>query len=247
MSSIREKTSRRLENDGKSEEQGSLRIKGDHMKRRIKAKKVPVFRGNLLPNHKRVANNSFIPPRMLPSQADRVIFRQEIDQETGTRPLPKNPPSVKLSKLDEKKFARVANNLFRGEESVLDQSKRLIFNHNIKRDMSIELNKLKQFDDKKETEIIKAGNIAEKAVASDKQKQLLSEFTGPVKQLIQIGDVKQILSPREHVRRRIALIDKDVNESQVEKLKRSFMKKLGVRLSPKEEAELQKKRSERNN
>ncbi len=195
-------SSLRLLNEGKPEYKSSSRKESDINKIKMKAKRVPKFGGRIPKGTKKVVNNASIHPRMLPSQVARLKFRQEIEQITGKRKLPKYKKQPMLKKLDSKKYVRVSNNLFRNEESVLDQSERVVFSRNIKREMSQKLNNVKFGQDRKISNILTTAHLLEKQNHADKDKQFISEFTGPTKTLVEVPQMKQQLNDNMNIQKR---------------------------------------------
>lgn len=227
-------SSRRLLNSGKPEHKLSARKNSDINKFKIKPQRVPEFGGRVPNKTKQVVNNASIHPRMLPSQVARIKFRQEIDHKTGIRQLPrrslgvagpefKKPPPLK--KLDSERFVRVANNLFRNEESVLDQADRVTFSINTKREISKRLNGVKVGQDRLISNILTAGHLAEKQADAENDKQFMSEFTGPTKTLVEVPQMKQQLDDNMNIQKRARPSQKNLEfQGTVKK----FADKLGI-------------------
>lgn len=220
-------SSLRLLNEGKPEYKSSSRKESDINKIKMKSQRVPEFGGRIPNETKRVVNNASIHPRMLPSQVSRLKFRQEINQETGIRKLPKYKKAPMLKKLESNQYVRVSNNLFRNEESVLDQSERTIFSRNIKREMSQKLNNVKFGEDRKISNILTAGHLLEKQSHADKDKQFMSEFTGPTKTLVEVPQMKQQLNDNMNIQKRARPSQKDI---ELKGTVKKFADKLGIDL-----------------
>lgn len=218
-------SSRRLLNSGKPEHKLSARKNSDINKFKIKPQRVHEFGGRVPNKTKQVVNNASIHPRMLPSQVARIKFRQEIDHKTGIRQLPefKKPPPLK--KLDSELYVRVANNLFRNEESVLDQADRVTFSINTKREISKRLNGVKVGQDRLISNILTAGHLAEKQADAENDKQFMSEFTGPTKTLVEVPQMKQQLDDNMNIQKRARPSQKNLEfQGTVKK----FADKLGI-------------------
>ena len=227
---IRRKIDKRIADEGKTKNKLSARKEGDIKKIKMKAKKVPQFKDKPIGKNKRVANNANIPPRMMPSVADRMRFRQHLHQNTVKKPqqgkfnlqfvgadMPNDPlssagrsgvtpgslPQDKpVRNLNKKLFARVANNVFRNEESVLDQSERVLHSRAVRRELSKQLNGIKFGEDKKIAELVGAAHIAEKNIIAENEKEFMSEFTGPTKTLVQTPEIKQELDENMKIQKR---------------------------------------------
>lgn len=194
------KIDKRLANEGIEKLKLSSRPKSNVDKIKIKTKKVPNYKGKPPNKFTRVTNNSFIPYRMRPAKSDKMLFRQESDQAVGPKP-------IKLDKQEKTNyksttFVRVGNNLIRGEDSVLDQTERLTFSRNVRREMSEQLNKLKINDHNGVADILEMANVAEKQIKSNNSKKMMSKFTGETKELIEVPEVKQELTQAQVVKKR---------------------------------------------
>jgi len=218
----------RIAHEGKPEDKLSARFKSDIDKIKIDPLKKTKFKDGFLKKHRRVVNTFIIPPRMTPSKVDRMMFRQEIHQDVGPRPFKLEKSNEKLEDLDKKRFVRVSNNLFRNEESVLDQSERLIFNRNIKREMSKVLNKAKVGEDNKIADIVKKAHIAEKKIIADSEKNFMSKFTGPTKTLIEVPQIKQQLDDNMNIMKRARPSQKDI---ELDETVNRFSKRFGIEKS----------------
>lgn len=194
------KIDKRLANEGIEKLKLSSRPKSNVDKIKIKTKKVPNYKGKPPNKFTRVTNNSFIAYRMRPAKSDKMLFRQESDQAVGPKP-------IKLDKQEKTNykstsFVRVGNNLIRGEDSVLDQTERLTFSRNVRREMSEQLNKLKINDHNGVADILEMANVAEKQIKSNNSKKMMSKFTGETKELIEVPEVKQELTQAQVVKKR---------------------------------------------
>jgi hypothetical protein len=219
--SITKKIDKRLANEGRKKENQGLRK--DSNVKKMKTKPVEQYKGGVPKKMKRFVNNATIPFRMRASMTDSMKFRQELNHDKE-RPLPKDKKAPELKKLDSEKFVRVGNNLFRNEESVLDQAERLTHSRIIRRDISKEIDGLKFGQDREIADILKAGHLAEKKAIADQQKSFMSEFTGPTKTLIEIPEVKQELTQQQEIRRRRRLMRRDKKMSKLDRLAKRMEK-----------------------
>ena len=204
----------RVKQLSKPEQLLSARNNSDINKIKMKTRRVKNFSGKLVGKNKRVVNNAFIPYRMRPAKTDMTKFRQELDQKDGVRELPKDKKEAEIDGIDESRYVRVGNNLFRLEDSVLDQGERLIHSRIIRREISQELNKLNQGEHKKIADVLKAAHVAEKHVIAENEKRLLSRFIGPVKTLVEVPEIKQELDEKQQIKKRLdeaKIAKEDVN------------------------------------
>jgi len=228
--SITKKIDARLANEGRKKEKQGLRK--DSNVKKMKVKPVEQYKGGVPKKMKRYVNNATIPFRMRAAMTDSMKFRQELNHdkprplptESGLLRRPKDKKAPQLKKLDNERFVRVGNNLFRNEESVLDQAERLTHSRIIRRDISKEIDGMKFGQDREIANILKAGHLAEKKAIVDQQKSFISEFTGPTKTLIQIPEVKQELTQNQEIMRRRRLMRRDKKESKLDRLARKFEK-----------------------
>lgn len=239
--SITKKIDARLANEGKTDKQTAIRKGGDHEKMKMKVKKVSQYKGNPPKGMKRFVNNALIPPRMKASMVDNMKFRQEIPQDIGVRPLPKDKQAKPHKELDNEKFVRVGNNLYRNEESVLDQAERMTHSVLMRRELSKNLNGVKFGNDKEIANKLRIAHVAEKKVIAENEKEFLSRFTGPTKTLVEIPELKQELDEKQNIKRQVFGPDQKSNEAM-----KSIAKKIGFEgflPNPREQARIQREKN----
>jgi hypothetical protein len=233
MSYLRNIINRRITQKSKKEHLLSARKEGDIKLIQSKdVRKVKNFKGKPVGKNKRVVNNAYLAPITKRTRVANYKEYQEVDKKKQFKPDKNNHKPLK--KLENERFIRVVNNLFRNEESVLDQRERMLYNHNMTRELSQKLNGIKFGEDKKIANIIKLAHVAEKQAQVDANEQFLSQFTGPTKSLVEIPQLKQELDPNMKIKT-TDLIKADDQEKAI----KEFIDKLTRTKSPREQAKIQ--------
>lgn len=246
MKKINSNLKDRLFNEGKTDKETAIRNGGDYEKMKMKVKKIKEYNDKTPKGFSRIVNNAVIQPKIKTLKVNNMKLRKEIypyDVKQNKIELESKDKNEK-KKLNQRgeNFTRIVNNLYRNEESVLDQSERLTHSVLIRRELSKNLNGMKFKFEKEIANKLRMAHLAEKKVIVDNEKEFMSRFTGPVKTLIEIPEIKQQLDEKQNIKKQFFGSDHKSNEAI-----KNIAKKIGLGEnflpSSREQAEIQREKS----